>query len=386
MGQFFTFELEGRDGAARAGTLHTPHGDIPTPVFMPVGTQATVKAMSPVDLHDCSCSIILANTYHLHLRPGSDLIREAGGLHRFETWDRAILTDSGGFQVFSLRDISKITDDGVLCRSHIDGARHFFSPETVMEIQHSLGADIIMAFDECPPSDSPEEQVAAAVERTIRWGRRCREAHERAPLCHGYPQALFPVVQGGTVSGLRERCARELVSLDCPGYAIGGLAVGETNAEMYRVSRLTAAMLPADKPRYLMGVGLPQDILECIAGGVDMFDCVMPTRNGRNGAAFTRRGKVNIRNAKHARDFGRGLDEHCTCYTCRHFSRAYLRHLCMAGEILGIHLMTLHNIHFFMDLVGEARARILDGTFEQWKQQTNTALGPMPTRQKRRFR
>lgn len=382
----FTFVLEARDGAARTGMLHTPHGDIPTPVFMPVGTQATVKAMSPADLRDCSCSIILANTYHLHLRPGSDLIREAGGLHRFENWDRAILTDSGGFQVFSLRDISKITDDGVLFRSHIDGARHFFSPETVMEIQHSLGADIIMAFDECPPSDSPEEQVAAAVDRTIRWARRCREAHERAPLYHGYPQALFPVVQGGTVDVLRERCARELVSLDCPGYAIGGLAVGETNAEMYRVSRLTAAMLPEHKPRYLMGVGLPQDILECIAGGVDMFDCVMPTRNGRNGAAFTRHGKVNIRNAKHARDSGHGLDEHCGCYTCRNFSRAYLRHLCLAGEILGIHLMTLHNIHFFMDLVGEARARITEGTFEQWKTETVAALGPMPKRQKRRFR
>ncbi len=365
--------------AARAGTLLTPHGSVETPVFMPVGTQATVKAMSPEELRAGGAQIILANTYHLHLRPGSDIIAEAGGLHRFESWDRAMLTDSGGYQVFSLQDISKITDEGVSFQSHLDGSRHFFSPERAVEIQRALGADVIMAFDECPPSDAPAEQVAAAVERTVRWAVRCAEAHARLPFAHGYPQAMFPVVQGGTVRALRERCVSALVQLDAPGYAVGGCAVGEANEVMHDVVRSTAAMLPADRPRYLMGVGMPQDILECIDRGVDLFDCVLPTRCGRTGTAFTSRGRVNIRNAQYARDFGRGLDPDCRCPACTGFSRAYLRHLVMAGEILGIRLMTLHNTHFFLTLARTARQRILDGTFAEWKAHALSAMGPVRT-------
>jgi queuine tRNA-ribosyltransferase len=353
---------------ARAGSFVTAHGAIPTPVFMPVGTQATVKSLSPQELTQCGCPVILANAYHLHLRPGDTLIRDAGGLHRFENWRGAILTDSGGFQVFSLRDISSITDDGVWFQSHIDGSRHFFSPETVMEIEHNLGADIIMMFDECPPADAGEAVIARAVERTEIWAQRCVQAHGALPCHFGFPQALFGIVQGSTIKPLRERCARSLTELDLPGYAIGGLAVGEAVGDMYEIVSFTADLLPADKPRYLMGVGTPQNILECIARGVDMFDCVLPTRNGRNGGVFTWQGKVNIRNSRHARDFETPLSPGCTCYTCGNFSRAYLRHLFCAGEILAIRLLTLHNIHFFMELVTRARERILDGSFASWKE------------------
>jgi len=377
--QAFDFTLQAVDTStqARAGVFHTAHGPIETPVFMPVGTQATVKSMSPADLHACGANIILANAYHLDLRPGSELVREAGGLHRFECWDRPILTDSGGYQVFSLRDISKITEEGVVFRSHIDGSRHFFSPETVTDIQHSLGADIIMMFDECPPSQAPEEAIAAAVDRTIRWATRCTEAHLQGPSYHGYPQALFGIVQGGTLDGQRERCVRELVTLGCPGYAIGGLAVGEENREMYRVAQLTAGMLPADRPRYLMGVGMPQDILECIERGIDMFDCVLPTRNGRNGMAFTSCGRLNIRNACHTRAFEQPLDPHCDCYVCRTFSRAYIRHLVSAGEILGLRLLTYHNIFFYVHLASEARRHILGGSYGEWKRSTSQRIGPL---------
>lgn len=376
----FEFQLHATCDSARAGTFHTAHGAIDTPAFMPVGTQATVKSMAPHELEGCGARMILANTYHLHLRPGSALIREAGGLHRFEHWDRAILTDSGGFQVFSLQDISKITDEGVKFQSHIDGSRHLFSPELVMHIQHELGADVIMAFDECPPSDAPPERIAAAVERTIAWARRCAQAHATTPLFHGYPQALFPVVQGGTLPALRDRCSAQLQQLDCPGYAIGGCAVGEANEVMYGVVEHTARTLPGGRPRYLMGVGMPQDILECIERGIDLFDCVLPTRCGRTGTAFTSRGKVNIRNACHSHDHDRGLDPDCACHTCRTFSRAYLRHLCMAGEILGIRAMTLHNVHFFVTLARTARERITDGTFAQWKAQTLATMGPIRAR------
>ncbi len=361
---------------ARAGIFSTPHGSIETPVFMPVGTQATVKSLSPDELVQCGCPIILANTFHLHLRPGDDLIREAGGLHRFEQWNRAILTDSGGFQVFSLRDISSISDDGVWFQSHIDGSRHFFSPETVMEIEHNLGADIIMMFDECPPAKVEQSAIAKAVDRTIAWAARCVERHASLPEHFGYPQALFGIVQGSTFSSLRERCARELVAMDLPGYAIGGLAVGEAVEDMYDMVRFTSDLLPVDKPRYLMGVGLPQNILECIARGIDMFDCVLPTRNGRNGCAFTWKGKVNIRNACHTRDFDSALDTTCACYACRNFSRAYLRHLFMAGEILAIRLLTLHNVHFFMELVRNAREHIIEGTFSEWKNDILHSLVP----------
>jgi queuine tRNA-ribosyltransferase len=366
----FTIEKSDISSSARAGVLQTGHGAIQTPVFMPVGTQATVKALSPRELDECGCSCVLANTYHLHLRPGDELIRDAGGLHRFTTWERAMLTDSGGYQVFSLRDISKINDDGVVFRSHIDGSEHFFSPATVMAIEHNLGADIIMAFDECPPARADAAHIERAVERTVRWARQCAEAHGRLPLYHGHPQALFGIVQGGTNEALRERCVKELVAMDFPGFAIGGLAVGEDITATYTAAAFTAGLLPKDKPRYLMGVGTPIDIVECIGRGVDMFDCVLPTRNARNGGAFTHRGKVNIRNAAYARDFNGPLDESCSCYACRKFSRAYLRHLYMAGEILALRLLTLHNVYFYMELVRTARQKIIAGEFSQWKAAT----------------
>jgi len=366
-----SFRHIGSDGAsaARAVTFSTAHSTVETPIFMPVGTQATVKSMSPLELRQCGCPIILANTYHLHLRPGAKLIHEAGGLHKFESWNGSILTDSGGFQVFSLRDISRITDDGVEFQSHIDGSRHFFSPETVMEIQHDLGADIIMVFDECPPSNADPAKIAAAVERTLVWASRCREHHCKLHFHHGYPQHLFGIVQGGVMKEFRERCAKELSAMDFAGYAIGGLAVGETMSSMYETAAYTASLLPEEKPRYLMGVGTPIDILECISGGIDMFDCVLPTRNARNGSAFTSSGKVNIRNSMHTKDFARPLDEKCSCYACSNFSRAYIRHLYMAGEILAIRLMTLHNIHFYMELTRSAREHIIAGTFSDWKKE-----------------
>ena len=371
-----SFRLIGADSAsaARAAVFSTAHSTVETPVFMPVGTQATVKSMSPLELRQCGCPIILANTYHLHLRPGAQLVREAGGLHKFESWNGSILTDSGGFQVFSLRDISKITDDGVEFQSHIDGSRHFFSPERVMEIQHDLGADIIMVFDECPPSNADAAKIKAAVDRTLVWAGRCLEHHSKLHLHHGYMQHLFGIVQGGVVEAMREYCARELVAMDFPGYAIGGLAVGENMETMYKIAKYTANLLPENKPRYLMGVGTPIDILECIAAGVDMFDCVLPTRNARNGSAFTSEGKVNIRNAAYTKDFTSPLDKNCSCYACSNFSRAYIRHLYMAGEILAIRLMTLHNIHYYMELVKTARERILNGTFGEWKREVLTKM------------
>lgn len=365
----FTFKLQATDSEtkARAAVFNTAHSVIETPIFMPVGTQATVKALSPAELEEANCPIILGNTYHLHLRPGEDLIKDAGGLHKFENWNRSILTDSGGFQVFSLRDISKITEDGVTFKSHIDGSSHVFSPERVMDIEHKLGADIIMCFDECPPSDAAPEAIVKAVERTIRWASRCMESHKKTPFYCGYESALFGIVQGGTILELRERCARELVAMEFPGYALGGLAVGEKIETTYKVVDHSAALLPESKPRYLMGVGTPIDILECISRGVDMLDCVMPTRNARNGSVFTSTGKVNIRNSCHARDFDHALDSNCSCYTCKNFSLAYLRHLYMAGEILALRLLTLHNVNFYMNLVRTARERIFSGDFGKWK-------------------
>jgi queuine tRNA-ribosyltransferase len=365
----FTFYLKASDpgSRARAGVLTTPHVSVETPVFMPVGTQATVKSLSEKDLADCGCQLILANTYHLHLRPGDRLIADAGGLHCFEGWKSGILTDSGGFQVFSLRDISKITEDGVLFQSHIDGSRHFFSPERVIEIERNLGADVIMMFDECPPATGTVDEVRLAVDRTIRWAKRCIDHHVKTPFVQGYPQALFGVIQGAVYQELRERCARELTAMQCPGYAVGGLAVGETTEQLYEMVQFTCGLLPETKPRYCMGVGMPDNILECIERGADMFDCVLPTRLARNGAVFTSRGKLNLRNACHTADFGRGLDEACGCYACKNFSRAYVRHLVMAKEILGIRLLTFHNIYFYMELVRQARAHIIDGSFLEWK-------------------
>lgn len=335
---------------------------------MPVGTQATVKALSPAELDQCKAKIVLGNAYHLHLRPGDELIREAGGLHKFASWHGALLTDSGGYQVFSLRDISTITDDGVDFQSHIDGSSHFFSPERVMEIEHNIGADIIMAFDECPPARAALTRIESAVDRSLRWAQRCADAHARLPLHFGFPQALFGIVQGGTDEALRRRCASGLTAMDFPGYAIGGLAVGEDVAATYRIAGFTASLLPSHRPRYLMGVGTPADILEGIGLGIDMFDCVLPTRNARNGAAFTRRGKINIRNARHTRDFDHPLDPACGCYTCANFSLAYMRHLYMAGEILALRLLTLHNVHFYLELVAAARYTILSGDFAEWKE------------------
>lgn len=347
---------------ARLGRVHTPHGTIETPVFMPVGTQATVKSMTPEELKELGAEIILSNTYHLYLRPGADLIREAGGLHSFMNWDRPILTDSGGFQVFSLGPLRKITEDGVTFKSHIDGSTHFLNPERATEVQMALGSDIIMAFDECAPYPSTWEYTKAALERTTRWAARCKEFHNRDD------QALFGIVQGGMYKDLRERSAKELVEIGFPGYAIGGLSVGEPKDIMYEMLDYTVPFLPDDKPRYLMGVGSPDCLIEGVMRGVDMFDCVLPTRIARNGTAMTSSGKVVIKNADNTRDF-RPLDEECSCYTCRNYSRAYIRHLFKAEEILGLRLMTIHNLHFLITLMHKVRQAILEDSLPEFRNQ-----------------
>lgn len=341
-----------RQSGARLGRLHTPHGVIDTPVFMPVGTLATVKAMTPEELKALGAQIVLSNTYHLYLRPGPDIVREAGGLHRFMNWDRAILTDSGGFQVFSLSPLRKIEEEGVTFRSHLSGEKLFMSPEKAIEIQNALGADIIMAFDECAPYPAEYEYVKQSVARTTRWARRCVAAHRRAE-----DQALFGIVQGGVYRDLREQSARELVELDLPGYAVGGLSVGEPKAVMYEVLEYTVPLLPADKPRYLMGVGSPDALIEGVIRGIDMFDCVLPTRVARNGTVMTTEGRLVIKSARYARDFG-PLDPHCNCYVCRNYTRAYIRHLIKADEILGIRLTTYHNLAFLLNLMAEIRRAI----------------------------
>lgn len=357
----FGFTLIKQDEAtgARAGLMHTPHGNIPTPAFAPVGTQATVKTVSPHELRDLDATIILSNTYHLYLRPGAELIERLGGLHQFMNWDRPILTDSGGFQVFSLQELRQFREDGVVFKSHIDGSQHLFTPENVVKLQEQLGADIIMCLDECaPPLD--HEYNAKAVDRTHRWAARCREAQSRPD------QALFGIVQGGIFTDLRAASAEYLVSLDFPGYAIGGLSVGEPKEDMNAMLDVVTSILPGDKPRYLMGVGSPEDLLEGVARGVDLFDCVLPTRIARNGALLTHAGRLNIRNAQFAED-PLPVEEDCQCYTCRHFSRAYLRHLFRAGEVLGLRLATIHNLHFELNLMRRIRQAILDGTFSAFK-------------------
>ncbi|NWF68358.1 MAG: tRNA guanosine(34) transglycosylase Tgt [Chloroflexi bacterium] len=357
----FTFEVIKTQGRARAGVLHTPHGPILTPVFAPVGTQASVKAVPPRDLHEMGASLILANTYHLHLRPGETLVRDLGGLHRFMQWPGPLLTDSGGFQVFSLAQINKIDDDGVTFRSHLDGSKHRLTPESSIAIQQQLGADIIMCFDECPnPTD--REAVQRAVRRTALWAQRCRQAHP-----DDSQQALFGIQQGGIFEDLRQESTQGLVALDFPGYALGGLAVGETKHQMYATLDFGVPLLPAHKPRYLMGVGEPDDLVEGVLRGIDIFDCVMPTRLARHGAAMTKDGRINMRNASYTRD-ERPVDEGCGCYCCQRFTRAYLRHLLKAEEILGLSLLSIHNLHFLIDHLRAMRTAILEDRLPEYAQ------------------
>ena len=356
-----TLTLVRADGPhrGRAAVLHTPHGDVPTPVFCPVGTQAAVKALSPRDLEDLDAPMILANNYHLYLRPGSETIARLGGLHRFMGWQRPILTDSGGFQVFSLQGLRKVDDGGVTFRSHIDGSEHRFTPEGVVRGQELLGADIAMVLDECAePHD--RVYVREAMRRTHLWAERCLRAHSRED------QALFGIVQGGIYEELRAESAHTLMAMGFPGYAIGGLSVGETKEDMLRILDAVVPLLPENRPRYLMGVGSPEDLVETIARGIDIFDCVLPTRLARNGAVFAPGGRLNLRNARHAED-PRPIQEGCGCYTCRHFGRAYLRHLVMAKEILGLQLNTIHNVHFLLQLARDARLAIIDGRYEEFR-------------------
>ena len=344
---------ECKQTGARRGRIHTPHGIIETPVFMPVGTQATVKSMTPEELkEEVKAQIILSNTYHLYLRPGHDLVKQAGGLHKFMNWDRAILTDSGGFQVFSLGDLRTITEEGVEFKSHLDGSRHFLSPEKVMEIENALGADIIMAFDECVEYPAEYEYTKQSMERTTRWALRCKEAHRNTEK-----QALFGIVQGGMYKDLRQKSAEDLVALDLPGYAVGGLSVGEPKELMCDVLEFTTKLLPKDKPRYLMGVGTPDYLIEAAIRGIDMCDCVLPTRIARNGTAMTSHGKVVVRNATYEKDFS-PLDEECDCYTCKNYTRAYIRHLVKAQEILAVRLLSIHNLRFLTKLMERVRIEI----------------------------
>ena len=350
------FELLKVDAGARRGRIHTSRGTVETPVFMPVGTQASVKALLPAEVAAQGAEIVLCNTYHLYLRPGHELIRDLGGLHRFMAWDGPILTDSGGFQVFSLAALREVTDEGVFFQSHLDGSRHFLGPEKTIEIQLALGADIIMPLDECVRYPTSYDYARAGLDRTQRWALRCRAAHP------GERPALFGILQGSVFPDLRERSALELTRLDFPGYAVGGLSVGEGPAQMYETLALTTAMLPPDRPRYLMGVGTPADLVEGVARGVDLFDCVMPTRHARNGSLFTQDGHLNIKGGRYARDEV-PADPGCGCYTCAHFTRAYLRHLFVAGEILGIRLNTIHNVFFYTDLMRRIQAAIEAGGF-----------------------
>jgi len=363
----FSFDVITSDDrtAARNGRLITPHGEVLTPTFMPVGTQGTVKTLSPRDLQEIGAGIILGNTYHLYLRPGPEIVRTAGGLHEFISWDRPILTDSGGYQVFSLADLNRIAEEGVTFQSHLDGSYEIFTPEGTMEIQHDLGADIIMCFDECTPYPSTHQAARTSMERTVRWARRCQQRHRQFQESDGHAQALFGIIQGSTYADLRQECADTLVDMDFPGYALGGLSVGEPKTAMFEMIDAAVPRLPEQKPRYLMGVGFPQDIIAAVARGVDMFDCVLPTRNARNGSVFTSEGPLVVKNAVYARDFG-PLDPECDCYTCRNFSRAYLRHLFQAGELLAPRLATLHSLAFYMRLMGEIRRSIAEGRFTSW--------------------
>lgn len=352
---------------ARSGLLETAHGKIETPIFMPVGTVGSVKGISRQLLEqEVKAQIILGNTYHLYLRPGLDVLEKAGGLHQFNGWENPILTDSGGFQVFSLAANRKIKEEGVVFQSHIDGSRHLFTPENVMQIQRRIGADIIMAFDECPPYPAERIYVKESTERTHRWLDRCLAEMKQTEPNYGYGQTLFPIVQGGVFKDLRKQSAEEIANRHCEGNAIGGVSVGEPPELMYEMTDIACGILPEDKPRYLMGVGTPWDILECIALGVDMFDCVMPTRNGRNGMLFTAEGVINIKNKKWAEDFS-PIDSNTPCIASREYSKAYLRHLFVAKELLALQLASIHNLCFYLDLVQKARMHIAEGTFSSWK-------------------
>jgi queuine tRNA-ribosyltransferase len=356
----FAFELTGRDGAARRGRMTTAHGTVETPAFMPVGTQGAVKAVTSDELVACGAQIVLANTYHLFVRPGHELVRELGGLHRFMSWNGPILTDSGGFQAFSMKGRTTLDEEGVTFQSHLDGSRLRLTPELSMDIQAALGSDVAMVLDECPPLPAGRDAIEAAVARTTRWARRSRDAY-RGP---GVP---FGIVQGGTDESLRERSAEELVGLDFPGYAIGGVSVGEPPEAIARVARFTAARLPEARPRYLMGVGRPEDLVEAVSGGIDLFDCVMPTRNARNGTLFTSEGKINIKREQYRSDPG-PLDPACRCETCTRYSRAYLRHLFVSNEILASRLNTIHNLAFYLGLMSAMREAIVAGTFAAFRE------------------
>jgi len=366
MSQTGTFIIHATDGAARTGELHTAHGIVHTPIFMPVGTVGSVKAIAPDDLHAIGAEIILGNTYHLYLRPGDELVARHGGLHGFSSWDRAILTDSGGFQVFSLKGLRKLKEEGVEFRSHLDGSKHLFTPEKVVSIQRNLNSDIMMCLDECVPHDADKGYTAKSLGLTTRWARRCREAYP-AEYVSEHGNMLFGIVQGGMYNDLRAEAVKSLTEIGFEGYAVGGLSVGESKQMMFDVLEHTAPLLPFEKPRYLMGVGTPLDIVRGISMGIDMFDCVLPTRNARNGTLYTSLGKVNIKREEYAEDDS-PLDPMCSCYTCRTFSRAYLRHLYHAQELLAFRLNSIHNLTYFLDVVRGARTAICEGRFAAYLQ------------------
>ena len=365
----YTLEKKSSDSNARLGYIETPHGKIETPIFMPVGTRATVKTMTSEELKDIDAQIILANTYHLYLKPGQEILKAAGGLHKFMNWDKPILTDSGGFQVFSLNSIRKITEEGVEFRSHIDGSKHFISPEKSMEIQNDIGSDIIMAFDECAPYPADYEYIKNSMERTLRWLQRCKDYHKNTE-----EQSLFGIVQGGMYKDLREYSAKATVDIDLPGYAIGGLSVGEPRDIMIEYLNHTIQFLPEDKPRYLMGVGTPDYLFEAVEAGIDMADCVLPTRIARNGTAITSTGNLTVRNAKYAKDFT-PLDKECDCFTCRNYSRAYIRHLINVDEILGARLLTIHNLSFLINMMDKIRLSIKEDRFLEYKNEFYEKFG-----------
>ena len=353
---------EEKHTGARLGILHTPHGSFPTPMYMPVGTLATIKGLSPEELKEMGADVVLANTYHLWLRPGEDLVAEAGGLHKFMNWDKGILTDSGGFQVFSLSDMRKITEEGVHFRNHINGEKLFLSPEKAIHIENQLGADIIMSFDECPPFDQSYDYVKRSIERTTRWAERGLRAHQRPQ-----DQALFGILQGAGYKDLRLAHAQEMIAMDFPGYSIGGLSVGESKEEMNEVLDYLTPVMPKHKPRYLMGVGSPDSLIDGVIRGVDMFDCVLATRIARNGTCMTSQGRLVVKNAQYARDF-RPIDEKCDCYTCKHYSRAYIRHLIKCDEIFGLRLASIHNVHFLLNLMKQVRYHIENDSLLDFRQ------------------
>lgn len=371
----FKLEHTAQGSKARCGTLTTDHGDIHTPIFMPVGTAATVKGVFHRDLkEEVKAEIILGNTYHLYLRPGLDILHQAGGLHKFSSWDKPILTDSGGFQVFSLAEKRKLTEEGCKFSSHIDGSKHLFTPENVIDTQRIIGADIMMAFDECPPGTAEKGYASKSLDLTHRWLERCFNQYHKTTPTYGHYQSLFPIVQGCVYDDLRMKSANFVKQFDADGYAIGGLAVGEPAEQMYSMIEVVNEILPTDKPRYLMGVGTPINILEAIDRGVDMFDCVMPTRNGRNGMLFTWNGFINIRNKKWANDFS-AIDENSDCFVDRQYSKAYLRHLSISNEMLAAQISSMHNLAFYLQLVNEARKKIKNDTFKEWKEKMIPILG-----------